>query len=223
MKYDIDSFYKNMQSILKEKNIANKEIYSAIGMSQGNYSNAINRKNGKQFSAEQMLKIADYLDVSLDEMFSTKEMHTDTQYYQIPGRNRWTYADLLRILFAIRKSGIEFDFENVELNCPEKMIDHVPMTALVISERLNIAGCFSFMNSNSDMEINNILCEWSNIISCTRNIEKEARELMITAWEDGIINQVKEIVIDPNSHVEYKRDENTKEYHVFIREPINNM
>ena len=213
MKYDINAFYRNIQGILKEREISNKEIYNAIGMSQGNYSNAINRKNGKQFSAEQMLRIADYLDVSLDEIFSTKEMQSDTEYLQIPARNKWTYADLLKVLFSIRKSGVEFDFENIEISRPQKLYDCMPLTALIFTERLSIAEMPSFVNSNAEMEINHILHEWSNIISCTKNIEDESKELMISTWENDMIEQVKEVIISKDNHLQYKRDEKTKIYH----------
>ena len=66
--------YDNANNYIKEKikenNITQKELANAaLGMNQSNFNTALNQKNGRHFTLEQYIAIADYLNVSLDTLF----------------------------------------------------------------------------------------------------------------------------------------------------------
>lgn len=210
MKYDIDAFYKNMQNILEEREISYKEVYTAIGMQQSNFSNAYNRRNGKAFTLAQMLAIAEFLDCSLDALFTSEYYADGEKYIKIPEMSKWTCADLLRLIFALRKSGSEMQFVNTRASFPP-FFSETDVTAIYFAKKFNLHDILSFMGSNTEMLINSAMREWSKILESTENIDDESRELMLSTWETKKLEQFKNMILSDDL-VEYKMDENSKRY-----------
>ena len=71
---DIEDIYKrisqNIKSIRTSKNISQQEIALAMGFTTPTfYTNAENLKRGKHFNLEHLIRIANYLDVDIKELF----------------------------------------------------------------------------------------------------------------------------------------------------------
>ena len=216
MKYDIDSFYKNVKKILEERDIPQKEIYTEIGMQQSNFSNAYNRTGGKKFTLEQMLNIAEYLGCSLDYMFSTGADNEGEKYIRIPKMSEWTCADLLPLLFSLRKSGAKIHL--IDTTAPDFPFENetVDVTALIFSKKFSMKAWPSFIGSNADMLINTAMREWAQIIESTNNLDEDSKELMLSTWENKKIDQLRNVVLT-DKPIEYVIDEKTKQYVIYER------
>lgn len=205
-----------MRSILEKRNISSKEVYTAIGMAQANFSNAYNQKNGKRFSVEQMLAIAEFLGCSLDYMFADGESSNTEKYIHVPEMSEWTCKNFLEMLFLLRKSDCGCQFINIK--APAKpFYDQVDVTALYFTKRFNIKNVISVEGSNAEMLINSVIREWSQIIESTSNLDEESRELMLSTWEKRKIEQLECIEL-ANQHQQYDLNNETKEYFVVIDE-----
>ena len=206
MRYDINAFYENMHRILDERDIPLKEIYTAIGMAQANFSNAYNRKNGKKFSIDQMLAIAEYFECSLDFLFTNKTEDSGERYLKIPEMSKWTYADLFQLIFSLRKSGSELTFVNTKVT--DKFDQDVEVTAITFLKTINLHKSFW-----DDHLINSVIKEWAQILDSTESLDDDSKELMVNTWEQKKIQQLKYIVL-ADDHKSYVIDENTKQYQV---------
>lgn len=206
MRYDINAFYENMYRILDERDIPLKEIYTAIGMAQANFSNAYNRKNGKKFSINQMLAIAEYLGCSLDFLFTNKIEDSGERYLKIPEMSKWTYADFFQLIFSLRKSGSELTFVNTKVT--DKFNKNVEVTAITFLKTINLQHSFW-----DDHLINSVIKEWAQILDSTESLDDDSKELMINTWEQKKIQQLENIVL-ADDHKSYVIDEKTKQYQV---------
>ncbi|MBP3818070.1 MAG: hypothetical protein J6H31_07160 [Butyrivibrio sp.] len=206
MRYDINAFYENMYRILDERDIPLKEIYTAIGMAQANFSNAYNRKNGKKFSINQMLAIAEYLGCSLDFLFTNKIEDSGERYLKIPEMSKWTYADFFQLIFSLRKSGSELTFVNTKVT--DKFNQDVEVTAITFLKTINLQHSFW-----DDHLINSVIKEWAQILDSTESLDDDSKELMINTWEQKKIQQLENIVL-ADDHKSYVIDEKTKQYQV---------
>ena len=209
MKYDIDAFYENMQNAIIERGIIYKEIYNFLGMRQSNFSNAFHRKNGKRFTLEQMLSIAEFLNCSLDEMFTTEKERIGAQYLKIPEMSKWTCSDLLRLLFALRKSEGNLNFADTKV-IEYPFMEEVEVTTIYFTKRF-ILDSFPFTTDNGDMLINSVIREWAQIIKSTENIDSESRELMLSKWEEKKLEQHKNLMLSKDM-VTYDMDRITKQF-----------
>lgn len=206
MRYDINAFYENMYRILDERDIPLKEIYTAIGMAQANFSNAYNRKNGKKFSINQMLAIAEYLGCSLDFLFTNKIEDSGERYLKIPEMSKWTYADFFQLIFSLRKSGSELTFVNTKVT--DKFNKDVEVTAITFLKTINLQHSFW-----DDHLINSVIKEWAQILDSTESLDDDSKELMINTWEQKKIQQLENIVL-ADDHKSYVIDKKTKQYQV---------
>ena len=73
---DIEAIYtrgsQNIKYIRTSKNISQQEIALAMGFTTPTfYTNAENLKRGKHFNLEHLIRIANYLDVDIKELFTT--------------------------------------------------------------------------------------------------------------------------------------------------------
>ena len=209
-KYDIDAFYKNMQSIITEKGIKPKEIYTTLGMRQSNYSNAFHRKNGKRFTMEQMLSIAELLCCSLDEMFTKENDVKGVQYVKIPEMSKWTCSDLLQLLFSLRKCGGGVNFANTLVR-DYPYTEEVEVTSIYFTKRFDIKNVMTFIGHNDGMLINSVLREWAQIQLSTENVDAESREIMLSTWEKKKLEQHKDILLN-DELITYDMDEKTRQY-----------
>jgi len=57
---------ENIRSLLEQHDMTQDDLAKEIGMSQSNVSKALNRDNSKQFTVEQLFRIAQYFKVSID-------------------------------------------------------------------------------------------------------------------------------------------------------------
>lgn len=208
MKYDIDSFYENMQMHMEKRSISQKEIYSSIGMAQANFSNAFNRKNGKHFTVEQMLQIAEFLNCSLDELFSKNNINSSEKYIKIPNMSEWTCRDLLALIFSLRKSQCKYGFKDITVGDGFMEENY---TALYFSYSIEEKNAGFFGSSGSVKIVNSIIKEWSQILESTKRVDAESRELMLSTWEIKKLEQVQNIKLD-DSVCKYDLDSNSKIY-----------
>ncbi len=208
--FDIDSFYRNMEYIIDKREIPLKEIYSAIGMGQSNFSSAYRRKNGRHFSVEQMLAITEYLNCSLDYMFRKSHNESDGRIIQIPEMSKWTCADLLELVFLLRKSEGGCRFVNTKA-INEPFNDEVDVTAIYFSRKFDLKNVVSFSGENTEMLINTVIREWAKIIEGTSSLDEETRELILSTWEKGKKEQMENILLS-DEHKTYDFDNNKNKY-----------
>ena len=199
-----------MRSIIEKRGLAYKEIYTALGMHQSNFSNAYNRKNGKRFTLEQMLSIAELLGCSLDELFRKEKDEKGIQYIRIPEMSKWTCSDLLRLLFSLRKCGGGVHFSDIKVT-DYPFPNEVEVTVLYFTKRFSLKNVMSFAGDNHEMLINTVLREWAQIIQSTENIDAESRELMLSKWEENKLEHHKNLMLSDDI-ITYDKDEMTKQY-----------
>ena len=65
-------FSKNLRELRKSKELSAKKLSEALGVSMQNIYDWENEKNETDFAT--IIKIADYFDVSLDELLGRKEI-----------------------------------------------------------------------------------------------------------------------------------------------------
>ena len=63
---------ENIRRLLKKHDLTQSELASIAGMSQGNFSKALNPEEKKQFTLEQLYRIAQHFCVSIDELVGNK-------------------------------------------------------------------------------------------------------------------------------------------------------
>lgn len=63
---------ENIRRLLKKHDLTQSELASIAGMSQGNFSKALNPEEKKQFTLEQLYRIAQHFGVSIDELVGNK-------------------------------------------------------------------------------------------------------------------------------------------------------
>lgn len=65
---NFDLLQENIRELLKKHDLTQSELAEIAGMSQGNLSKALNPDEKKQFTLEQLYRIAQYFGVSIDEL-----------------------------------------------------------------------------------------------------------------------------------------------------------
>lgn len=63
---------ENIRGLLKKHDLTQSELAEIAGMSQGNFSKALNPDEKKQFTLEQLYRIAQHFRVSMDELTGNK-------------------------------------------------------------------------------------------------------------------------------------------------------
>lgn len=74
--FDRDILIRNIEMHCKKENITKTQLASILGMSQPNVSKALNPNEKKCFTLEQVIKIADYFNVTIDSLVGSPR--TDT-------------------------------------------------------------------------------------------------------------------------------------------------
>lgn len=69
--YNLDTLIQNINSLMSSRNITQAQLAKVLHMSQPNVSKALNRKDKKCFTLEQVIAIANSFDVSIDSLFGT--------------------------------------------------------------------------------------------------------------------------------------------------------
>ena len=67
-KLNYDAAKRNIDTLRKNKGLTQAQLADAIGMSQPNLNKALNIKEKRFFSADQLYSIADLFNVSIDEL-----------------------------------------------------------------------------------------------------------------------------------------------------------
>ena len=65
-KFNIDILKGNIRDLLKNNGVTQQQLADVLGMSQSNVSKALNEKDSKCFTVEQIFGIANYFSVSID-------------------------------------------------------------------------------------------------------------------------------------------------------------
>lgn len=63
---NIDILNQNIQTLMEQEGLTQQQLAEKIDMSQPNFSRAFNNKGGQRFTLEQICKIADHFQVSID-------------------------------------------------------------------------------------------------------------------------------------------------------------
>lgn len=63
---------ENIRALLKKHDLTQSELAAIIGMSQGNFSKALNPEEKKQFTLEQLYRISQHFGVSIDELVGNR-------------------------------------------------------------------------------------------------------------------------------------------------------
>lgn len=66
--FDQNTVKRNISMLLRNKSIPQKQLASAIGVTQPNLSKALNEKEKRFFTVEQIYKIAEFFGVSIDSL-----------------------------------------------------------------------------------------------------------------------------------------------------------
>lgn len=74
--YDSDILIENIKSHMSKKGITQEELAEILGMSQSNVSKALNTKDKKSFTLDQVIGIAKFFHVSVDSLIGEKEKST---------------------------------------------------------------------------------------------------------------------------------------------------
>lgn len=76
---NIDILNQNILKLMKEKELTQEQLGSAIGMSQSNFSRAINKKDAQCFTLEQVYNIALYFNVSVDYLLGNDQTNNSSE------------------------------------------------------------------------------------------------------------------------------------------------
>lgn len=74
---NIDVLNQKIKDIMKSHGLSQEEIAKNIKMTQPNFSKAINNKDGKCFTLNQIFMLSQYLGISIDELTQNKSYKTD--------------------------------------------------------------------------------------------------------------------------------------------------
>lgn len=74
--YDSDILIKNIKSHMTEKSITQEKLAKVLGMSQSNISKALNAKDKKSFTLDQVIGIAKFFQISVDSLIGEKDRPT---------------------------------------------------------------------------------------------------------------------------------------------------
>ena len=83
---DIPMLKQRVYNLMQEKRITQEALASEIGMTQPNFCRAISFKNSQCFTLEQIFKIAQYFDVSVDYLLGNikpKERSTEREICEL--------------------------------------------------------------------------------------------------------------------------------------------
>lgn len=95
MKYDMDILRDNIKRIMKEKGCSQENLAQIIGTKQSSVSNLLSGKDGRCFTVNQLMMLAEEWDVSIDELFGIDHKK------KIEGKE--TLADVVEAFFLIDK------------------------------------------------------------------------------------------------------------------------
>lgn len=102
---DIPMLKQRIHNLMEEKRLTQEVLAAEIGMTQPNFSRAISFKNSQCFTLEQIYKIAQYFDVSVDFLLGNvkpKERSTEREICKL-------FADLLE-----KRTLVKIDFSREE-------------------------------------------------------------------------------------------------------------
>ena len=70
---DIDMVKKRIYSLMQENRVTQETLSAELGMTQPNFSRALSLKNSQCFTLEQVYKLAQYFDVSVDYLLENSK------------------------------------------------------------------------------------------------------------------------------------------------------
>lgn len=74
---NIDILNQKIKETMKNRGLSQEEVAGKINMSQPNFSKAINNKDGKCFTLNQIFMLSQYLGISIDELAGNTAVRTD--------------------------------------------------------------------------------------------------------------------------------------------------
>ena len=111
--------YKKIDSILKEKGMSRRQLAKKIGMSPNTLTSAFVRESEKSFSMEAANKIADILNVNLEDIVKFDIEHDVTLVNLAPSENDPDYSAkqelALKFINSLRARRREEQFETMRI------------------------------------------------------------------------------------------------------------
>ena len=101
--FDIDILKTNIDALMKEHNTKQVELARHLGMSQPNISKALNLEDKKCFTVDQICRISDYYEVSIDYLVGKTKRYTTA-----------TKDEIAKMLVALIESD-RISFEEIKL------------------------------------------------------------------------------------------------------------
>ena len=96
--YDTNILIQNIKRLMRDKNVSQQKLAEILEMSQPNVSKALNEKDKKCFTLIQVIGIAEYFHISVDELVHNKKSaHISTSQRSV--------AQFIALLF---ESGVQF-------------------------------------------------------------------------------------------------------------------
>ena len=176
--YDLNIIKENVLMLMKANNITQTTLAEAIGMQQSAISKALNKNNSSSFTISQIVNIANYFCVSLDNLLGVKP--------QKKNYNDVTLADVLEKLFELDDM-LEFDIGEYFTEIPHDKRYSISYELRDYAYKLNypdntiiVPGLYS-----KNFVLIKILLQWSQIKKLqTTNISNH----LIQLWKEDVIN-----------------------------------
>lgn len=169
--YDFSKVKRNVERLRKERGITQEKLGEIIGVKQGRIS-VILKDNSNCFTLSQIIAIAEYFKVSVDELLGLNEEKQTPKYE--------TLSDIANALFSMARSntGLSLGTTNVKI----EEIDHntgYPDTYTVSKNAIY------FENDT----INKLIGEWAEI----RNLKGvSCKNDLLDLWEEKQLEKTKE-------------------------------
>lgn len=185
VEYNIGICKRNIKEIMdsKKPKITQNELAKHTGIPQPQISKNLAEDKSNFFTVQQLVSIANYLQVSVDDLLGTPQSQKGTISNSIG-----TLSDLAEILFTLNKQ-ISLKFENV---ITEETEDDFPKSRTAM-----------YFDNPS---IERLISEWKKIIESTKDIE--CRNELLTLWEKDRLGKLKEYLAE-NDYMgidEYSRE-----------------
>ncbi len=129
LKYDRNILIDNIDQLRTNKNINKTQLAEIIGMSQPNLSKALNKKENKNFTIEQLIAIANCLDTSIDSLLVNHSNTSSTEIILTPRTIAHFISELIRnhdakfASISVKETIYDVDFDPINYSPTCKIRD----------------------------------------------------------------------------------------------------
>lgn len=157
---DINIAKNNISRMMKQKNITQAKLGELLGINQPCVSNALDTRQSRFFTVEQIIKLAEIFECSTDKILLSpqNQCHNDIK----------TLSDAMEMLFIL-DSFIDFTIENFE-----------------VADDDNIIHKATFMRSDSSY-LQKILKQWGELKKSS--LSSDFKKEVIQDWKKRILKE----------------------------------